>query len=225
MSKSVQFSRSVVSNSLQPHESQHARPPCPSPTPGVHSDSCPLRQWWHPTISSSVIPFSSHLQSFPASRSFPNSQLFASDTQSIGASASASVFPMNIQDYYPLGLTYLISLQPKELSRPFSNSTVWKYEFFSLQPSLWFNFHIHTWLLEKNIALTRQIFVSKVMSLLFKTFSRFVIAFLPRSRCLSILFLQWPSAVILEPKKNTVCYCFHCFPPWSDGTRCHDLHF
>ena len=116
---SVQFSRSVVSDSLWPHESQHARPPCPSPTPRACSNSCPLSRWCHPTISSSVVPFSCHLQSFPASGSFPMSPFSASGGQSIGVSASASVLPMNIQDWLPLGLTGLISLQSKGLSRVF----------------------------------------------------------------------------------------------------------
>ena len=123
---SVQFSRSVVSDSLQPHGLQHARPPCPSPTPGVYSNTCPLSRWCHPTISSSVIPFSSCLQPFPASESFPVSQPFASGGQSIGVSVSASVFPMNIQDWFPLGLTDLISLQSKELSKALSNTTIEK---------------------------------------------------------------------------------------------------
>ena len=112
---SVQYSRSVVSNSLRPHGAQHSKPPCPSPTPGVHSNSCPLHWWCHPTISSSVIPFSSCLQSFPASGSFPMSQFFASGDQSIGVSASASVLPINIQDWFPLGWTGWISLQSKGL--------------------------------------------------------------------------------------------------------------
>ena len=132
---SVQFSRSVVSNSLRPHESQHARPPCPSPTPRVHSNSCPLSRWWHPTISSSVIPFSC-LQSFPASGSFPLSQFFASGGQSIGVSASVSVLPMNIQDWFHLGRTGWISLQSKGLSRVFSNTTVQKHQFFATRLSL-----------------------------------------------------------------------------------------
>ena len=133
---SVQFSRSV-SNSLRPHESQHARPPCPSPTPRVHSDSHPSSQWCHPTTLSSVVSFSSCPQSFPASGSFTMSQLFASGGQSIGASASASVLPMNIQGQFPLGLTSLIFLQSKGLSRVFSNTTVQKHQFFSTLPSLW----------------------------------------------------------------------------------------
>ena len=133
---SVQFSRSVVTDSLWPHGLQHARPPCPSPTPEVHSNSYPLSQWCHPTISSSVVPFSSHFQSFPASGSFHISLLFTSGGQSIGVSASKSVLPMNIQDWFPLGLTVLISLQSKGFSRVFSNTTVQKHQFFGAQPSL-----------------------------------------------------------------------------------------
>ena len=138
---SVQFSRSVKSNSLQPHGLQHARLHCPSPAPGACSNSCPSSQWCHPTISSSVIPFSSCLQSFPESGSFPRSYFFASAGQSIEASASASVLPMNMQDWFPLGLTGWISLQSKGLSRVFSNTTVQKHQFFGSQPSLWSNFH------------------------------------------------------------------------------------
>jgi len=133
---SVQFSCSVVSVSLQPHGLQHVRFSCPSPTPGACSNSCPLSWWCHPTISSSVIPFSSCLQSFPASGSFQMSQFFASGGQSIGVSASASVLPMNIQDWFPLGWTGLISLQSKELSWVFSNNTIKKYQFFGAQLSL-----------------------------------------------------------------------------------------
>ena len=131
---SVQFSHSVVSNSLQPHGLQHARPPRPSLTSGVYSNSTPLSRWCHPAISSSVVPFSSHLQSFPASGSFPMSQLFTSDGQSIGV--SASVLPMNIQDWFPLGWTDWISLQSKGLSRVYSNTTVQKHQFFGAQLSL-----------------------------------------------------------------------------------------
>ena len=133
---SVQFSHSVVSDSLRPHGLQHTRPLCPSPTPKVYSNSRPLSQWCHPTISSSVIPFSSHLQSFPASGSFPISQFFASGGQSIEVSASASVLPMNTQDWFPLGWTGGISLQSKGLSRVLSNITVQKHQFFSAQLSL-----------------------------------------------------------------------------------------
>ena len=126
---SVRFSRSVVSDSLRPHEPQHARPPCPSPTPGVYSNPCPLSWWCHPTISSSVIPFSSCLQPFPALGSFQMSQFFAWGGQSVGVSASTSVLPMYIQDRLPLGWTGWISLQSKGLSRVFSNTTVQKHQF------------------------------------------------------------------------------------------------
>ena len=143
------FSHSVVSHSLRPHGLQHNRLPCPSPSPGACSNSCPLSQWCHPTISSSVVPFSSCLQSFPASGFFPMSWLFTSGGPSIGASVSASVLPVNIQDWFPLGLIHWITLQSKGLSRVFSNTTVQKHQFFSPQPSLWSSSYIHTWLLEK----------------------------------------------------------------------------
>ena len=146
---SIQFSHSVVSNSLRPHGLQYSRPPCPSPTPGVYSNSCPLSRWHHPTISSSLIPFSSHLQSYPASGSFPMSQLFISGGQSIEISASTSVLPMNSQDWSPLEWTGWISLQSKGLSRVFSSTTVQKRRFFGAQLSLWFNTPIFTWRLEK----------------------------------------------------------------------------
>ena len=133
---SVQFSHSVMSDSLRPHELQHARPPCPSPTPGAHPDPCPLSWWCHPTTSSSVIPFSFCFQSFPASGSFAMSQLFAWGGQSIGVSALASVLPMNIQDWSPSEWTGWISLQSKGLSRVFSNTTVQKHQFFGTQLSL-----------------------------------------------------------------------------------------
>ena len=141
-----QFSQSVVSDPLRARELQHARFLCPSP-PGVDTNSCPLNQWCHPTISSSVIPFSSCLLSFPASESFPMSQPFTSGGQS--TEASASVLPVNIQGWFPLRWTGLIPLQSRGLSRVFSNTTVWKHWFFSAQPSLWSNSHIWTWLLEK----------------------------------------------------------------------------
>ena len=133
---SVQFSCSVASDSLRPHESQHARPPCPSPTPGVCTNPCALSQWCHPAISSSVVPFSSCPQSLPASESFPVSQLFPWGSQSIGVSALASVFPMNTQDWSPLGWIGWISLQSMGLSRVFSNTTVQKHQFFGAQLSL-----------------------------------------------------------------------------------------
>ena len=125
-----------LSDSLRPHGLQHTRPPCPSPAPGFYLNSCPLSQWRHPTISSSIVPFSSCLQSFPASGSFQMSQFFASGGQSIGVSASASVLPMTSQDWFPLGLTGWISLQSKGLSRVFSNTTVQKHQFFGGQLSL-----------------------------------------------------------------------------------------
>jgi len=133
---SVQFSRSIMSNTLPSHELQHARPPCPSPTPRVHPNPCPSSQWCHPATSSFVVPFSSCPQSFPASGSFPMSQLFTSGGQNIGVSASVSVLPMNTQDQSPLGWTGWISLQAKGLSRVFSNTTVQKHQFFSSQLSL-----------------------------------------------------------------------------------------
>ena len=162
---SVQFSYSVMSNTLWPHGLQHARLPCPSPTPGASSNSCSSSWWCHPTISSSIIPCSC-LQSFPASGSFPTSQFFMSGDQSIGSiqlkysakyqirpklkySASASVLPMNIQDWFPLGLTGLISLQSKGLSRVFSSTTDQKHQFFIIQVSSWSSLNIHAWLLEK----------------------------------------------------------------------------
>ena len=142
---SVQFSCSVVSDSSRPHESQHTRPPCPSPTPGVYSNSYPSSQWCHPAISSSVVPFSSCPQSLPVSESFPISQLFAWGGQSIRVSALASVLPMNTQDWSPLGWTCWISLQAKGLSRVFSNTTVQKHQLFGAQLSSQSNSHIHTW--------------------------------------------------------------------------------
>ena len=132
---SVQFSHSVMSDSLRLHGLQHARPPCPSPSPGVYPNSCPLSQWCHPIISFSVVPFSSCLQSFAASGSFQMSQLFTSGSQNIRVSSSTSVLPMNTQDWSPLGWTGWISLQSKGLSRVFSNTTVQKHQFFSAQPS------------------------------------------------------------------------------------------
>ena len=182
----------------------------------VHSR--PLSQWCHPTISSSVFPFSSHLQSLPASESFPMSQFFTSGGQRIGVSASASVIPMNIQDWFPIGLTGWISLQPKRLSRVFSNNTVQKHQFFSDQ----FFFIVqlsHLYMTTgKTTALTEQTFVGKVMSLLFNMLSRLVIAFLPRSKRLLISWLQSPSAylrlliflsAILMPAYGSSSLAFH----------------
>ena len=159
-----------MSDSLRPHEPLHARPSCPSETPRVHSNSCPLSQWCHPTISSSVVPFASCPQSFPASGSFQMSQLFTWGGQSNGVSASTSVLPMNTQDWSPLGWTDWIFLQSKVLSRVFSNATVQKHQFFCVQLSSQSNSHIHT-TTGKTTALTRWTFVDKVMSLLFNMLS------------------------------------------------------
>ena len=145
----VQFSRSVVFNSLRPHESQHARPPCPSPTPRVHSNSCPSSRWCHPAISCSVVPFSSCPQSLPASESSPVSQLFAWGGQSTGVSALASFIAKNTQDWTPLQWTGWVSLQSKGVSGVFFNTTVQKHQFFGTQLSSQSNSHIHTWPLEK----------------------------------------------------------------------------
>ena len=160
---------------------QHARFPCPSLSPGVDSNSCPLSWWCHPTISPSVVPFSCP-QSFPASECFPLSRLFKSDGQSIGASVSASVLPVNIQGWFPLGLIGLILLS-KGFSRVFSNTITQKHQLFSNQHSLWSNSHIHPYMTSgKTIALTIRTFVVKVMSLLFNMQSRFAKAFLPRRK-------------------------------------------
>ena len=162
------FSHQVVSDSLWPHGLQHTRLAYSSPSPGVCTNSCPLSWWCYPTILSSATPMSSCPQSLPPSESFPTSQLFASDGQSIKVSASATVLPMDIQGWFPLGLTGLISLLSKGLSRVFSSTTVEKQQFFGTQPSLWSNSHIHPYMTTgKTIALTIQTFVSKVMSLVF----------------------------------------------------------
>ena len=174
-----------MSDSLQSHGLQHARPPCPSPINGAYVNSSPSCPWWHPTISSSVIPLFSCFQSFPASGPFPMSWFFASCGQSIGASASMSVLPVNIQDWFPLGLTGWISLQSKGLSRVFSNTTVQKHyslvlRFFIVQLS---HPHMTT---GKTIALTRWTFFGKVIPLLFNMLSSLIIVFLPRSKHLLI---------------------------------------
>ena len=191
-----QFSSSVVSDSLRPHEPQHTRPPCPSPTPRVHPNPCPLCRWFYPTFLSSVIPFSSCPQSFQVSGSFQMSQLSASGGQSIGISASTSVPPMNTQDWSPLGWTGWISLQSKGLLQHHSSkaSILRHSAFFIVQLS-------HPYMTTgKTIALTRWTFVGKVMSLLFNMLSRLVITFVPRSKRLFISWLRSPSAVIWEPK-------------------------
>ena len=179
----------------------YVRLPSPSPTPRVYSNWCPLSQWCHPTISSCVIPFSSCLQSFPASGSFQLSQFFTIGGQSIGV--SASVLPMNIQDWFPLGWTGWISLQSKGDTRVFSNTTLQKHQFFWCFIKAFFILQIsHPYMsTEKTIALSRWAFVGKVMSLLFNMLSQLAITFLPRSKCLLISWLQPPSAVILKCKK------------------------
>ena len=163
----------------------YTRPPCPSPTLGVYSNSCPLSQWCHLTISSSVVPFSTCPQSFPASGSFPMSQLFTWGGLSTGVSASASFPPKKSQGWSPTEWTGWISLQAKGLWRVFSNTAVQKHQLFGAQLSLWSNCHIHTWLW-KNHSLNRQTFVSKVLSLPFNMLSKLVMAFLPRSMHLLI---------------------------------------
>ena len=192
---SVQCSHSVESDSLQPYELQHARPPCPSPTPGVQPNSCPSSQWCHPVISSSVVTFSSCPQSLPPSGSFQMSQLFASGGQSIGASASTSVLPMNIKDWSPCSPRESQESSPTPQFKSINSSA---FSFFIVQLS-------HPYMTTgKTVALTRWTFVDKVMSLLFNMLSRLVIIFLPRSKCLLISWLQSPSAVILKPyhKRN-----------------------
>ena len=189
-----------MSDSLQPHVLQHARLSCPSLYPRLCSNSCPLNWWCHPTILSSLTHSSSCPQSFPASGSFLLSQLITSGDQSFGASTSASVLPMNVQGWFPLELTGLIFLLSKGLSRVFSSTTVGNHQFFSSQPSLWSASHNCTLCTTgKTIALTIWTFVGKVRSLLLNTLSRFVVTFLPRSKCLLISWLQSPSAVVLGP--------------------------
>ena len=225
---SFQFSRSVVSNSLQPHGLQHTRLPCPSPTPRAYSNSCPLSQWCHPTISSSILPFSSCLQSFPSSGSFPVNQFFVWGGQSIGVSASASSPSNKYSGLISFRMDWFDLVVQGTLKSLLQDHS-WKASI--LRCSVFFVVQLsHPYMTTgKTIALTRRIFVGKVMSLLFNMLSRLVIAFLPRSKRLLISWLQSPSAVILEaPHQNKVCHCFHCFPfclPWSDGTEYHDLSF
>ena len=202
------FSCKAVSDSLRPHGLQYARLPCPSPSPGACSNSCPLSRWCHPTISFSVALFFC-LESFPASRSFSMSRLFISGGQSTGA--SAAVLPMNIKGWFPSGLTGLISLQSKGLSKVFSSTTVQKHHFFGAQPSLWSNSHIRIWLMGNIVTLIRWTFVGKVMALLFKTLFRFVIACLPRSKCLNfVAAVTICSSFGAQEKK--ICHCFYLSP-------------
>ena len=220
-----QFSCSVMSDSLWPHGLQHTRLPCPSPTPRACSNSCPLSQWCHPTISSSDIPFSSCLQSFPASGSFQMSQCFTSD----GQRCNCFIFNISPSNEYSglisfrMDWLYLLAVQGtlKILLQHCSSkpSILWHSAFFIVQLS-------HPYMTTgKTIALTRQTFVGKVMSPLFNMLSRLVVTFLPRSKHLLISWLQSSSAVILEPPKNKVSHCFLIYLPWSDGIRCHDLSF
>ena len=221
----VQFSRSVVSDSLRPHESQHARPPCPSWTPRVYPNSCPSSQWCHPAISSSVVPFSFCPQFLPASGSFPISQLFAWGGKSIGVSASTLVLPMNTQDLSPLEWTGWISLQVQGtlkslLQHHSSKASVFQHSaFFMVQLS-----PLYT-TIGKTIALTVWAFVGKMTSLLFKTLSGFVLTFLSSSKHFLISWLWSLSTVALEPKKRISVTGFHFCPfichewwdrlPWS----------
>ena len=218
----------IPAYSLQPCDLQHARLPSPLPSPGVCSNSCPLSWWCHPTISFSIDPFSSYPQSFPPSGTFPLSWLFASGGQSTGALASASVLPMSIQGWFFFRIDWfdLLAVQGtlKSLLQHHSLKAL------VLWHSAFFVVHLlHQYMTTgKTITLTVWTFVGKVMSLLFNMLSRLVITFLPASKHLLISLLQSPSAVILEPRKNKACHCFHSFPiylPWSDGTRCHDPSF
>ena len=195
------FSHWIMSNSLWPHKLQYARLSYPSQSPGACSNSCSLSRWCHPTILSSVVPFFPCLLSFPASRYFLLSWIFTSGGRSIGVSALASVLPMNIQDWFPLGWTGWISLQSKGLSRVFSNTTVLKHQLFKHSAFFMVQLSHPYMIIGKTMVLTRWTFVGKVMSVSFNMLPRFVIAFLPRSKCLLILWLQLPYAVILELKK------------------------
>jgi len=222
---SVQFSHSVVSDSLQPHRSQHTRPPCPSPTPRVHPNSCPSSRWCHPAISSSVVPFSSCL-SHPASRSFPVSQLFMrwpkywSFSFSISPSNEHSELMSFRMDW--LDLLAVQGTLKSLLQHHGSKASIFRCSaFFTVQLS-------HPYMTTgKTIALTRWTFFGKVISLILNMLSRLIITFHPRSKHLLISWLQSPLAVILEPPKikSDIVSSFPIYFPWSDGTRCHDLRF
>ena len=199
---------------------------CIQVSPRACSKSCPLSQWCHPTISSSAVPFSSCLQSFPPPGSLLMSKFFASGGQSIGASASVSVLPMNTQDWFHLGLTGLILLC-KGLSRLFSSTTVQKHQFFSAQLSLWFNSHIHTWLLEKPYLWLDRTLSAK-WCLCFLIHCPGCHSFSPKEQATFSFMAAVTICSDFGAKKNKVCHWFHFFPiyfPWSDGTRCHDLSF
>ena len=217
---SLQFSRSFMSNSLRPHEPQHARPPCPSPTPGVHPNPWPLSWWGHPTISSSVVPspsaFNLSQHKSALCIRWPKYWNFSFNIRPSNEYPGL-IFRMDCIDLLAVQGTLKSLLQHHS-----SKASILRHStFFVVQLS-------HTYMtIGKTVALTRWTFVGKVMSLLCNMLSRLVITFLPRSKCLLISWLQSPSAVILEPPKK-VCHCFHCLPiylPWSDGTRCHYLHF
>ena len=225
---SVQFSRSVVSDSLWPHGLQHARPPCPAPIPRVYSNSCPLSWWCHPTISSSVVCFSSCLQSFPSIRVLSNESALHIRWPKYW-SLSFNISPSNEHSgpiSFRMAWLDLLAVQGtlKSLLQHHSSkaSILWPSTFFIVQLS-------HPYMTTgKTIALTRRTFVGKVMSLLFHMLSRLVITFLPRRKHLFISWLQLPSAVIFRAQENKVYRCFHCFSiylPWSVGTGCHDLRF
>ena len=222
---SVLFSYSVMSNSLWPHGLQHARPPCPSPTPRVYQNSCTLSPWCHPTISSSVISFSSCPQSFPSTGSFQMSQLFTSGGQSTEVSASTSVLQVNTQGWSPLGWTGWISLKTKGILKNLLQHHCSKASI--LQCSAFFTVQLSHWYMTtgKHIALTRWTFVGKVMYVLFNMLSRQSITFLPRSKSLLISWLQSPSAVILEPRKIKSATVSTVSPTICHGTRWHDLSF
>ena len=219
-----QFSHLVVSDSLWPHGLQHARLPCPSPAPGACSNSWPWSRWCHPTISSSVIPFSSCLQSFPTSGSFPVNQLFTSCGQLLEFQLPSYERPGLIS--FRMDWLDLLAVQGmlKSLLQHHSSKSaiLWRSDFFMMQLS-------HPYVTTgKTIVLTTRTFVGKVMSLLLNMLSRLVITFLPRSKRLLISWLQSLSAVIFGTQENEVCHCFHCFPiylSWSDVTGCHDLCF
>ena len=216
---SVQFSHSVVSDCFWPHGLQHARLCCPSPTPGAHLNSCPLSQWCHPTISSSVIPFTSRLQSFPASGSFQMSQFFPSGGRKYWSFSFGSTPSSEYSGLISFRIDWLDLLAVQGTLKSLLQHHSWKASI--LQRSASFIVQLsHPYLTTgKTIALTRRTFVGKVMCLLFNMLSRFVITFLPRSKHLLISWLQSPSAVILEPKKNKVCHCFPICLPWSDVTK------
>ena len=222
------FSCPVMSDSLQPYGLQHARPPCPSPSPGVCPGLCSLHEWCHPDISSCDVLFSFCPQSFPALGTFQMCHLFTSDDQNTGASVSASVLPVDNQGCSPLRSTGLISLQSKGLSGVFSSTTVQRHQFFGVLPSLWSSSHNRTWPLGKTIALTTQTFVSRVMSQLFSTLSRFVVAFLPRSKSSSDFMAAATVCSDFWSPRKKISHYFHISPfylPWSNGARCHDLSF